>query len=307
MRIHAIETGRVRIKQAQIEARGHGLWRQLQPILSQGWADWSPVYAWAIEHPEGVIVVDTGSNAGLKSLPRWHPYFRFAVRFDIEPGQEAGPQLQRLGIGARDVKTVVLTHLHIDHDGGLAHFPYSRILASGEEIARTAGIAGALQGYLPNRWPKWFDPQRLAWQPSSIGPFKRSVPLTEAGDVIAVPTPGHTPSHLSVIVQDGDHHIMLAGDTSYLESTMLRGVIDGVSPNEAVASATLADIRQLCVQRPTIYLPAHDPKSAERLQARRAVPNEGQPPTTGLTSLRRNQPESDPSFSPSSDRRRCVA
>ena len=123
MRIHAIETGRVRIKQAQIEGRGHGTWRQLQPILSSEWADWSPVYAWAIEHPEGVIVVDTGAAAHLKSLPRWHPYFQFAVRFDIEPEQEVGPQLRRLGIGARDVKTVVLTHMHIDHDGGLAHFP----------------------------------------------------------------------------------------------------------------------------------------------------------------------------------------
>jgi hypothetical protein len=63
MRIHAIETGRVRIKQAQIEGRGHGLWRQMQPMISSEWADWSPVYAWAIEHPEGVIVVDTGSAA----------------------------------------------------------------------------------------------------------------------------------------------------------------------------------------------------------------------------------------------------
>ena len=96
MRIHAIETGRVRIKQAQIEGRGHGTWRQLQPILSSEWADWSPVYAWAIEHPEGVIVVDTGAAAHLKSLPRWHPYFQFAVRFDIEPEQEVGPQLRAL-------------------------------------------------------------------------------------------------------------------------------------------------------------------------------------------------------------------
>jgi hypothetical protein len=75
MRIHAIETGRVRIKQAQIEGRGHGTWRQLQPILASEWADRSPVYAWAIENPEGVIVVDTGAAAHLKSLPRWHPYF----------------------------------------------------------------------------------------------------------------------------------------------------------------------------------------------------------------------------------------
>jgi N-acyl homoserine lactone hydrolase len=159
MRIHAILTGRVQIKEAQIEGHGHGLWRQIQPIVSSEWAEWVPVYAWAIEHPEGVIVVDTGSGAHLKSLPRWHPYFQLAVRFDIEPEQEVGPQLRSLGIGERDVKTVVLTHLHIDHDGGLAHFPHSRICVDSGEIARAAGIAGAIRGYLPSRWPQWFDPQ----------------------------------------------------------------------------------------------------------------------------------------------------
>ena len=271
MRIHAIETGRVRIKQAQIEGRGHGTWRQLQPILSSEWADWSPVYAWAIEHPEGVIVVDTGAAAHLKSLPRWHPYFRFAVRFDIEPEQEVGPQLRGLGIGARDVKTVVLTHLHIDHDGGLAHFPHSRILASAGEIARASGIGGAVLGYLPKRWPKWFAPEPLAWQPTAYGPFASSAPISAAGDVIAVPTPGHTPNHLSVVVRDGDHEIMLAGDASYLESTMLRGTVDGVSPDETVAAATLARIREFCSQRPTVYLPAHDPHAAQRLRQSRSV------------------------------------
>jgi glyoxylase-like metal-dependent hydrolase (beta-lactamase superfamily II) len=271
MRIHAIQTGRVRIKQAQIEGRGHGTWRQLQPILSSEWADWSPVYAWAIEHPEGVIVVDTGAAAHLKSLPRWHPYFRFAVRFDIEPEQEVGPQLRGLGIGARDVRTVVLTHMHIDHDGGLAHFPDSRILASAGEIARASGSGGAVLGYLPKRWPKWFAPEPLAWQPTACGPFASSARISAAGDVIAVPTPGHTPNHLSVVVRDGDHEIMLAGDASYLESTMLSGTVDGVSPDETVAAATLARIHEFCSQRPTVYLPAHDPHAAQRLRQSRTV------------------------------------
>ena len=271
MRIHAIQTGRVQIKQAQIEGRGHGLWRQIQPIVSSEWAEWAPVYAWAIEHAEGVIVVDTGSATHVKSLPRLHPYFQLAVRFEIEPEQEVGPQLRRLGIGERDVKTVVLTHLHIDHDGGLAHFPHSRIFADSGEIARAAGLRGALLGYLPHRWPSWFDPQPLSWQPSHCGPFGRSVRLTAAGDVIAVPTSGHTPDHLSVIVRDGEEQIMLAGDASYLESTMLRGAIDGVGADESAQERTLADIRALCAARPTVYLPTHDPQSAERLAGRRTV------------------------------------
>ncbi len=271
MRIHAIQTGRVLVKRAQISGRGRGLWRQLQPVLSRQWADWSPTFAWAIEHPEGVIVVDTGAAAHLKSPPRWHPYFQLAVRFDIEPEQEAGPQLKKLGIGPRDVRTVVLTHLHVDHDGGLAHFPHSRVLADGNETARTAGIKGALLGYLPKRWPQWFDPEPIAWQPVPYGRFSHSARLTGAGDVIAIPTPGHTPNHLSVVVRDGDAQIVLAGDASYLDSTMLAGAVDGISPDENVARRTLADIRALCAQHPSVYLPSHDPNSADRLRRRDTV------------------------------------
>jgi N-acyl homoserine lactone hydrolase len=128
MRIHAIQTGAVQIKTSQIVGRGHGLARRIAPLFDEHWSDW--VYAFAIEHRDGVILVDSGSNAGLKRLPRWHPYFRYAVHFEIERGQEAGPQLRALGIAPRDVKTVVLTHMHIDHDGGLADFDASTVLVS---------------------------------------------------------------------------------------------------------------------------------------------------------------------------------
>jgi N-acyl homoserine lactone hydrolase len=169
------------------------------------------------------------------------------------------------------VKTVVLTHLHIDHDGGLAHFPQSRIFADSGEIARAAGIAGAIRGYLPSRWPQWFDPQPLPWQNLSCGPFARSAWITQAGDVVAVPTPGHTPDHVSIFIDHTDQQVMLAGDASYLEEAMLSGTIDGVSPDESVSKTTLADIRAWCATRPTVYLPTHDPRSAERLAARRTV------------------------------------
>jgi hypothetical protein len=53
MRIHAIQTGTVRIKTAQVEGRGHGLRRQLAIIADANWTEWLPTYAWAIEHREG--------------------------------------------------------------------------------------------------------------------------------------------------------------------------------------------------------------------------------------------------------------
>ena len=149
MKIHAIQTGFVRIKTAQVEGRGHGLPRRLAIFTDTHWTDWLPTYAWAIETDEGVIVVDTGQGAHLvESGKSLHPYVRWEVAFRIEREQEIGPQLRGLGIGPRDVKRVILTHLHMDHDGGLAHFPNSEILVAPGAFAaifRSAGRPGSTQ------------------------------------------------------------------------------------------------------------------------------------------------------------------
>jgi N-acyl homoserine lactone hydrolase len=265
MRVHAIQTGRVRIKASQIVGRGHGLKRRLGPLIDSEWSAWLPTFAYAVEHRDGVILVDTGASAAVKSLPRLHPYFRNAVRFDIEPEQEVGPQLGAIGIAPADVRRVVLTHLHIDHDGGLNAFPRAEILVSSGELQRASGIVGRMRGYLPQRWPKHFDPKPLVLDGGPCGPFQQSKRLTADGAIVAVATPGHTPDHLSVIVEDGDAVLFIAGDASYSEATMLAGAIDGVSEDEAQAAATLAAIRAFTEARPTIYLPTHDPEAAQRL------------------------------------------
>ena len=269
MKVHAIETGRVRIKQHQVEARRAGLLASLDILTDREWTGWLPTYAWAIEHSEGVIVVDTGAAADLIEICRrsLHPFFRRCVEFDIRPEQEVGPQLAALGIGPRDVKQVVLTHLHIDHDAGLRHFPHSRIFAARGEVDATRGIAGTIRGYLPRRWPHWFEPEPIDFRDGPTGPFPASRRMTRAGDVIVVPTPGHTPHHVSVLVDAGGATLFLAGDTSYNERLMLAGKVDGVSPDQGAAAATLARIRALAAERPLVYLPTHDPASAARLAA----------------------------------------
>jgi N-acyl homoserine lactone hydrolase len=278
MKIHAIRTGSVRIKTAHIEGRGYGPLRKVEILADRDWSDWLPTFAWAIEHDEGVIVVDTGQAAHLlreygRSL---NPFLRWEFRFRVEPEEEIGPQLRGLGIGPRDVKRVVLTHLHVDHDAGLAHFPHSEILVARGEIQRAAGVAGMIRGYLPQRWPSWFSPTPLDLNDGRYGPFAESKKLTEAGDVVAVATPGHTADHLSVVVDDGDVAVLLAGDTSYTEALMMQGKVDGVTSDVATSRATLSTIGRFARQRPTIYLPTHDPFSAERLASRRFVA-EGSP------------------------------
>ena len=86
-----------------------------------------------------------------------------------------------------------------------------------------------------------------------------------------MPTPGHTPDHVSIVVEDGERAVVIAGDASYSEASLVEGRLDGLSPNEGTALATLARLREFAAARPTIFLPAHDPQSAGRLARRQTV------------------------------------
>jgi len=273
MKVHAIQTGTVRIKTAQVQAKRNPPGSLIDVFTDRNWTDWVPTFAWAIESDDGVIVVDTGQAAYLldEVTHSPHPFIRLAASFRIAPEEEIGMQLKGLGIGQRDVRQVVLTHMHIDHDAGLSHFPQSEILAAPGEIARSKGVAGMLLGYLPQRWPAWFDPQGLVLDDGPYGPFAASKRLTRDGRVVAVATPGHTPEHLSVIVEEDGQVLFLAGDTSYTQQLMLDGKVDGVTQDPAVARRTHAAIRQFASERPTVYLPAHDPESGARFRERRTV------------------------------------
>ena len=274
MRIHAIQTGSVQLKERQRRGVGPGPLRAVATMLDRAWTEPLPILAWLVEHEEGLIVVDTGETARASQpghFPAWHPYFRFAVRARVAPEEEIGPQLKRLGFSPSDVRLVALTHLHTDHAGGLDHFPDSEILVAREELAFASGTLGRVRGYLPDRWPAWLRPRPVDFDDRPFGPFARSRALTRAGDVALLPTPGHTPGHLSVAVRDGDRVVLLAGDVSYTEGLLLEDVADGVTTDVAGARRTMALVRGLAAAEPVVYLPSHDPQAVARLQERRAV------------------------------------
>jgi N-acyl homoserine lactone hydrolase len=274
LRIHAIRTGVVAIKQNQLAAASDGPMARLQTIMDKRWTDPLPIFAWVIEHPEGLIVIDTGETARTAEpgyFPGWHPYYRFGVRLSVLPEQEIGPQMALLGLSPRDVRWVVMTHMHTDHAGGLHHFPQAEILVGRTELEATRGFPGLMQGYLPHRWPTEFRPRAVDFIPSPQGPWSTSYPLTKAGDVVLLPTPGHSPGHLSVLVKENDRSLLIAGDASYNQTLMLQQKVDGVSPNHKVARMTLSKIHEYVTSVPTVYLPSHDPHSANRLRDREAV------------------------------------
>jgi N-acyl homoserine lactone hydrolase len=272
MKIHHIQTGTVTIKEAQRVGSGkYTITRFLNMLTDREWTEELPIYSWVIEHPEGIIVIDSGETARTGTpgyFPGWHPYYRLGLKESVQSWQEVGPQLERLGIPPQEVRWLILTHLHTDHAGGIYHFPSSKIILTRNEYERASGLGGRLRGYLPQHRPSWFQPELIDFKEQAIGPFPHSMPLTSSGDVTLVSTPGHTPGHLSVAVWEEDRILFFAGDTSYTQDLMLAGKVDGVAPDAEIASRTLDLIRQWAQEEDLIYLPSHDPQSAHRLGQR---------------------------------------
>jgi len=85
-----------------MESRGKGLARIAHMLFDDEWSDWLPIYAWAIEHDEGVIVVDTGETSRVHEQgyhPSWHPFYRRAVRFAVHPTKKSARSFG-LGVSA---------------------------------------------------------------------------------------------------------------------------------------------------------------------------------------------------------------
>jgi len=275
MKIHAIETGKVKVKEEQRVRESGGIFKVL---TSKNWSPWLPIFAWVIEHDEGLIVVDTGETSNTSAswyFPAWHPYFRYAVAFKVEPEDEIGPQMYKRGLNPNDVKQVVMTHLHTDHAGGMGHFPGAMFHVAAPELAATQGFAGKLAGYVAQHWPPGINWREIEFNGGALGPFSSSFAVTQKGDVRVVETPGHSPGHVSVVVDDGDVSFLLAGDTSYTQETLQRLQPDGVMPKPEVGVDTMKKILALGRERPLVYLPSHDPDCERRLAEREPLPTQG--------------------------------
>jgi glyoxylase-like metal-dependent hydrolase (beta-lactamase superfamily II) len=257
MKIHALQTGAVRVKQSFLFPSG-GPRRQLDLFLPGEWSDPLPIHCWAIEH-EGVLrLIDTGETARAGNVP-------FA-RMEVAPDQELPSAMAAAGLRLEDVSEVVLTHVHGDHVDGLVHVG-APVLSNEAELRHVASpFARLMRRVLRQPLPAGFAPEPFTLDGGPFGAFARSRPLSEDGRIVVVDTPGHTPGHVSVIcIDDADRHVMLAGDaTDTLEQLHSRRA-DAIAPDPKVHVATLERILAHCAAHPTVYLPSHDPDAAARL------------------------------------------
>jgi glyoxylase-like metal-dependent hydrolase (beta-lactamase superfamily II) len=149
------------------------------------------VNAYLVVTDDGLVLVDTG-------LPRTHAKLQREL---AEAGRSVG-----------EIRTVLLTHWHTDHTGGL---PRVRV-TSGARVVASAADAAVVTGERPAPFttimkltrPLMGDPGHSPVDEvlSADGPF--SVP-----GFTAVQTPGHTAGHVSYLL-DRDGGLLFAGDAA---------------------------------------------------------------------------------------------
>jgi N-acyl homoserine lactone hydrolase len=257
MKIHALQTGSVRVKQSFLFP-GRGIRRRLDLFIPGAWSVPLPIHCWAIEHEGLLRLVDTGETAAARNVP-------FA-RFEVTREQELSAAMAAAGLQLEEVSEVVLTHAHGDHIDGLAHV-HTRVLCNDAELRYTAApFASVMRRVLRQPLPAGFAPEAFALDGGPFGAFERSRALSDDGRMVAVGTPGHTPGHVSVVcVDDEDRHVMLAGDATDTLEQLQSLRVDAIAPDPKVHLATMQAILAHCAQHPTVYLPSHDPDSAARL------------------------------------------
>ena len=242
MRISVFSTGRVRRKRDE-----RGVWRYLVN-------DWSentlPVNVFLIEHPEGLCLVDSGQTAEAAKkgyFAQWYPFFRLS-RFELSTADEAANQIVRAGFDLRDVRWVVLTHLHTDHVGGIGAFGSSKVLVTRREWNVAQGFRGRVWGYLPHRWPANFQPTTIDFSGPPIGPFQSSYDIDSDCTLTYVPLPGHTRGHAALLVRGKRAPWYLcAGD---------------VTLRAAELAAVAPDVADWCRRENVVVLTTHDDAAA---------------------------------------------
>jgi glyoxylase-like metal-dependent hydrolase (beta-lactamase superfamily II) len=170
-----------------------------------------------VEGSTGLLLVDTGLGAADVSEPRrLGTGFRTLMRPRLDLSLTAVHQIRKLGYDVRDVTDIVLTHLDLDHTGGLADFPGARVHVHVDEYRAAMRRDTRLDAgrYLPVHWehgPQWVihDTADFDW----FG--LRASRVLSSPDVLLVPLPGHTQGHCAVAVAESERWLLHCGDAYF--------------------------------------------------------------------------------------------
>ena len=237
-------------------------------LTSRSWIA-LPLSYFLIEHRDGPVLFDAGIDPAIAYDPSYissalgRLLFRRIFRVHVSREDRLDKALAKAGFAASDIRIAVFSHLHFDHVGGIAHIPQARLLVSEREWAQLAK---------PHPEREWTLKEHIEipgaqWQPFAFHPTED--PLFEGfagiydvagdGSMILLPTPGHTPGSLSMLIRrDGWAPILLVGDLTSEARLLDEDRVAGTG-NPITLRASFAMVRQLKDRLPgLVVVPSHD-------------------------------------------------
>lgn len=177
-----------------------------------------------VERPAGLLLVDTGFGTGDCADPkRLGQPFRALVRPVLDPAETAVAQVRALGFDPADVTDIALTHLDLDHVGGIGDFPHARIHVFDDELdAALNPTVREKSRYLPVQ--RAHGP---AWVRHEVpgDPWFGFESVTALGDdVLLIPLQGHTRGHCGVAVRRPDGGWLLHAGDAYFHGSEKQGI-----------------------------------------------------------------------------------
>jgi glyoxylase-like metal-dependent hydrolase (beta-lactamase superfamily II) len=155
-----------------------------------------------IEQNDDVTLVDTGFGEedckdGGRMLPR---QLRLLARPTFDPAETALGQSREIGFTAEKVSRILLTHLHVDHAGGLRDFPHAELHAAGAEYDFAMANVFSRKSYFDAQFTPFLR-WRLVEKWDDLWHGFRAARLPVPFESYMVHLPGHTPGHCGVAVR----------------------------------------------------------------------------------------------------------
>jgi glyoxylase-like metal-dependent hydrolase (beta-lactamase superfamily II) len=205
-----------------------------------------PVPFYLIDHPKGLALFDTGMK-----LDNWPSQYR--PDGDQRPDQMIDLQLANIGYKPDDIKYVIMSHLHLDHAGGMPFFPKSTFIVRKSEL-RAAW------------WPERFQVHYIFDDYKDTRGFNYiELDDTEAfdvfldGSVICIDTKGHSQGHQSLVVNlPKSGKFVLTADAAAMAEILDEGVLPSVAWNAEEALRSLRKVQHMKREGATVLM-AHDP------------------------------------------------